>query len=365
MEYMFKFCNLPDDTLTVKMVNEAAGRLHYKLKKIDLESLNISDYNKRYFGSLLRNLRSNLQKYAYILAWSITKIDIPLNKLVFLDYGGGSGMLSLLAKECKVGTVIYNDIYDVSARDAELIGKAIGDQADYYIPGDINDVIDFLKEKSVKCNAIANYDVIEHIYDIEEFLKKIPMISDNNLRVFFSSGANPYNPVIKRKLIKNHYRCELSDREQKFGSKKRDPLEAYSKIRRKLIKDLNPDLSEDQVDYLVTATKGLIEHDIKKAVNEFSTSGTVTLKQKYPQYPSNTCDPYTGNWAEHLMDIYRLRNVLQSQNFQADIWRGYYGDSNTLLKCLAARSLNLLIKNLGRRGMALSPFFTLCGNVAP
>lgn len=365
MEYMFKFCNLPDDTLTVKIVNEAAGRLHYKLKKIDLESLDISDYNKRYFGSLLRNLRSNLQKYAYILAWSITKIDIPLNKLVFLDYGGGSGMLSLLAKECKIGTVIYNDIYDVSARDAELIGKAIGDQADYYIPGDINDVIDFLKEKSIKCNAIANYDVIEHIYDIEEFLKKIPMISDNNLRVFFSSGANPYNPVIKRKLVKNHYRCELLDREQKFGSKKRDPLEAYSKIRRKLIKDLNPDLSEDQVDYLVTATKGLIEYDIKKAVNEFSTRGTVTLKQKYPQYPSNTCDPYTGNWAEHLMDIYRLRSVLQSQNFQADIWRGYYGDSNTLLKCLAARSLNLLIKNSGRHGLVLSPFFTLCGNVAP
>lgn len=365
MEYMFKFCSLPDDKSTVKMVNEAASRLHYKLKGINLETLDISDYNKRYFGFLLGNLQSNLQKYAYILVWSITKIDVPLNKLVFLDYGGGSGMLSLLAKECNIGTVIYNDIYDISARDAEIIGKAIGDQADYYIPGDIDEVIDFLKKKSINCNVIANYDVIEHIYDIEEFLKKMSLISNNNLRVFFSSGANPHNPFIKRKLIKNHHRCELVDREQVFGSKKRDPLEAYSTIRRKLIKDLNLDLSEDQVDYLVAATRGLIEYDIKKAVNEFSTSGTITLKQKYPQYPSNTCDPYTGNWAEHLMDIYQLRNVLQSENFQADIWRGYYGDSNTLLKCLAARSLNLLIKNLGRRGLVLSPFFTLYGDVAP
>lgn len=362
---MFKFCNLPDDKSTVKMVNEAAGRLHYKLKGVNLETLDISDYNKRYFGSLLGNLHSNLQKYAYILVWSITNIDVPINKLVFLDYGGGSGMLSLLAKECNIGTVIYNDIYDVSARDAELIGKAIGDQADYYIPGDIDDVIDFLNKKSINCNAIANYDVIEHIYDIEEFLKKMSLISNNNLRVFFSSGANPYNPFIKRKLVKNHHRCELIDRERIFGSKKRDPVEAYSKIRRELIKDLNPKLSEDQVDYLVTATRGLIEYDIKKAVEEFSTSGTITLKQKYPQYPSNTCDPYTGNWAEHLMDIYQLRNVLQSQNFQADIWRGYYGDSNTSLKCLAARSLNLLIKSTGRRGLILSPFFTLYGNIAP
>ncbi|AKB51647.1 hypothetical protein MSBRW_2394 [Methanosarcina barkeri str. Wiesmoor] len=365
MEYMFKFCNLPDDKSTIKVVNEAASRLHYKLKGMNLETLDISDYNKKYFGSLLGNLHSNLQRYAYILVWSITKIDVPLNKLVFLDYGGGSGMLSLLAKECNIGTVIYNDIYDVSARDAELIGKAIGEQADYYIPGDIDEVIDFLKNNSINCNVIANYDVIEHIYDIEEFLKKISLISNNNLRVFFSSGANPYNPFIKRKLTKYHQMCELVDREQVFGDKERDLLEAYSKIRTKLIKSLNPNLSEDQVAYLVTATRGMVESDIQKAVNEFSASGSITLKQKYPQYPTNTCDPYTGNWAEHLMDIYQLRNILQSENFQADIWRGYYGDSNTLLKCLAARSLNFLIKNSGRYGLVLSPFFTLCGNIAP
>jgi hypothetical protein len=109
----------------------------------------------------------------------------------------------------------------------------------------------------------------------------------------------------------------------------------------------------------------MIEYDIKKVVNEYLTSGTVTLKQKFPKYSTNTCDPYTGNWAEHLMDVYQLQNILQSNNFQADIWRGYYGDSNTLLKCLAARSLNLLIKNTGRYGLAFSPFFTLYGNMTP
>jgi ubiquinone/menaquinone biosynthesis C-methylase UbiE len=362
---MLKFCNLPDDKSTVKIVNEAANRLYHKLEGIDLETLDVSDYNKRYFGLLLNNLKSNLQKYAYILVWSITKTDIPLNKFVFLDYGGGSGMLSLLAKECNIGTVIYNDIYSVSAKDAESIGKAIGNRADHYVIGDINEVIDFLKEKSINCNAIANYDVIEHIYDIEEFLGKMHLISDSNLRVFFSSGANPYNPVIKRKLVKNHYKCEFFDREHSFGRKERDPLKSYSTIRKEMIKSLNPDLSDDDVAYLCTATKGMIEYDIKKVVNEYLTSGTVTLKQKFPKYSTNTCDPYTGNWAEHLMDVYQLQNILRSNNFQADIWRGYYGDSNTLLKCLAARSLNLLIKNTGRYGLAFSPFFTLYGNMTP
>lgn len=62
---MFKFCNLPDDNSTIKTVNKAASRLHYKLEGIDLETLDISEYNKRYFCSLLRNLQFNLQKYAY------------------------------------------------------------------------------------------------------------------------------------------------------------------------------------------------------------------------------------------------------------------------------------------------------------
>jgi len=367
MKYMFKFCKLPDDKSTINLVNEAASRLYYKLEKIDIETLDISDYNKRYFGSLLSKLQSNLQKYSYILAWSIAKTDIPLNKFVFLDYGGGSGMLSLLAKECNIGTVIYNDIYHVSSRDAESIGKAIGNQADYYITGDIDEVINFLEKKSINCNAIANYDVIEHIYDIEEFLRKMPLISNSNLRIFFSSGANPYNPIIKRGLVKIHQKSEFLDQEQRhpkqlFGRKGSDPVNSHIKIRKEIIKSLNPDLSVDEVAYLGVATRGMNESDIIKVVNEYLTSGTITLKQKYSKYPTNTCDPYTGNWSEHLMDIHQLQNILRRNNFHAYIWCGYYGDSNTLLKCLVGRFLNLCIKYLGKYGLIFSPFFTLYGN---
>jgi len=293
------------------------------------------------------------------------KNDIPLIKFVFLDYGGGSGILSLLAKECNIGTVIYSDIYDVSARDAESIGKSVGNRADHYITGDIGDVIDYLKEKSINCNSVASYDVMEHIYDIEEFLRKVPSISDNNLRVFFSSSANPYNPFIKRKLVKNHYICEFLDRENFVGRKERDPLKSYLRIRKEIIKSLNLGLSDDKVEYLGAATRGMIESDIKKVVNEYLTSGTISLKQKYPKYPTNTCDPCTGNWSEHLMEIYQLRNILQSQSFQADIWCGYYGDSDILSRCLVGRFLNLCIRTSGRYGLAFSPFFTLCGNILP
>lgn len=122
---------------------------------------------------------------------------------------------------------------------------------------------------SINCNAVANYDVIEHIYDIEEFLRKLSLISDSNLRIFFSSGANPYNPLIKRKLVKNHRKIEFLDREPVFGIKERDPLESYLKIRKKIIKSLNPAFSDDEITYLAAATRGMIEHDIRRSVKEY------------------------------------------------------------------------------------------------
>lgn len=45
--------------------------------------------------------------------------DVSAN--VFVDYGAGTGIMSLLAREMGFGAVLYVDIYDVSCRDAELI----------------------------------------------------------------------------------------------------------------------------------------------------------------------------------------------------------------------------------------------------
>jgi hypothetical protein len=128
--------------------------------------------------------------------------------------------------------------------------------------------------------------------------------------------------------------CEFLDREEFVGRKERDHLKSYLGIRKEIIKSLNPGLSDDKIGYLGAITRGMNENDAKKAVNEYLSGGIINLRQKYPKYLSNICDPYTGNWSEYLMDIYQLRDILISENFQADICCGYYGDANTLPKCL-------------------------------
>ena len=54
-----------------------------------LDSIEISDYNKRYFGSLIKNKQSlnlNLDKYSYLLKLALSKYDYNENcKPIFLD----------------------------------------------------------------------------------------------------------------------------------------------------------------------------------------------------------------------------------------------------------------------------------------
>lgn len=362
MEFMYKYALLPKDQELLNDIDLAAKRLFYKLTDLNIETLDISDYNKVYFGSKLSNLVNSLQKYSYILSWSLIESDVPLNRFVFLDYGGGSGILSLLAKELNISTVIYNDIYDLSCKDASIIGKSIGNQADYYIQGDIEDVIIFLKTNSISCNAIASYDVIEHIYDIEGFFKELDALSNGQLTIFMSSGANTYNPIINRSLTKQQLECEYCDREKKFGHKDRDCTKAYLNARKDIIQaylgKINVKLIETEIDEIARATRGKIESDIQKCVSDYL--NTQQLPQK-PNHPSNTCDPYTGNWAEHLMNPHDLKDVLSSSGFRVEIVSGYYGHNENPIKNIIFKFLNFFIRFFKKQGIRIAPFYTVYG----
>jgi len=259
------------------------------------------------------------------------------------------------------GTVLYNDIYDISCQDAKTIGLSIGNQADHYILGDIDNVISFFHKNGILCNSIVSYDVIEHIYDIGYFIKKLPELTNNICStIVMSSGANSCNPIIVRNLKKGHYEAEFEDREDYLGRKKRDALESYYTIRKSIIHRYAPGLNSYEIEEIATRTRGMIERDIINVVNNYK----ITKKfPSEPEHPTNTCDPYTGNWAEHLMDIYQLKNQLQNVGFRSKIIAGYFGNSDKkgkIVNRIIVPGLNTLI-NLPKYGICIAPFFTLYG----
>jgi len=333
MEYMHPLICLPSHRKLLYQINAAAQRLHHKLKRVDIDTLDISEYNKVYLTGRQKSLRYFIQIYSYILSWSLVDFEDDLKQLVYMDYGGGTGILSLLAKELGIGTVIYNDIFEVSCTDARMIADSIGNRCDYYVPGDI-----------------------EHIYDIEYFFHHLPALSEGPLSIVLSSGANTFNPLVRRHEMKAQLRIELQDRPQQEGQKERDSVKAYKTLRREIIKERAPNLREGEIEQLATLTRGLIQADIEKAVELYQNNGEIP---PVPKHPTNTCDPLTGNWAEHLMDPYRLRDTLAENGFRVDVLNGYYGKPQSKLKQIVGFLVNMTIYQLKQSGIYLSPFYTI------
>lgn len=358
-EFLYQFGRYPDRYDVVDEVSDAASRLEQKLAVLDIYDLGISAYNARYFGGHIESTgarKLNLTKYGYVLAWAIAHLEKSKDEMVLLDYGGGHGMLSLLAKEYGIGTVIHNDIYSVSCDDAKTIGVMLDLEADDYVPGDIDAVLKYFNANGIICDSVANYDVIEHIYDIDGFLEKLHLLSPGPMSIFLASAANERNPRINRMLMKMHREFENQDREPKAGRKPTDATRAIAELRRNIIGEYAPSLSPADVDKLAVLTRGLIVRDIQDKVDEYR---KCEVFPPQPSHPTNTCDPYTGNWFEHLMNPETLASVLDSTGFNTSIKCGFYDRPKNLLRRWVKLILNILIRIMGKQGLFFAPFFAL------
>lgn len=356
MRYFYSNADLPGDAALVGRIDAAARCLHEKLARVDLKQVGVSEYNQRYLGGKLLNPVGNLQVYTYLLSLALEKQG-SLKDCVLVDYGGGSGVMSLLAKELGVGRVIYNDIYDVSCRDVALIAGACGIPVDDYVCGDIDDVIAYTDKEQVLVNAICSYDVIEHIYDIEGYLRKLVAFRRGQpFRIAFGSGANIRNPLIRRALERQHVRYERRNREKTFGHKDRDALRSFMDIRREIISAYAPTLPAAAREELAVATRGLMKQDIERRVDEYRVKGSISYR---PAHPTNTCDPWTGNWQEHLMNTEDLERILGEHASRVEVLTGYWSHSDRTSRRLVKNAVNVAIRAAGRAGLVLAPYFVL------
>lgn len=345
-------------TDAMRQLAAARGRLQRKLGDVDLAAVGLSAYNQRYLGHKLAVIEGELQQVSDLLTMCLAGSTVPLERFTLLDYGGGSGVISLLAKEAGIGTVIYNDIYDVSCEDASALAGALGVQLDGIVCGDIGEVLAYLREQRRVLNAVVSYDVLEHIYDVPSFfgaLATAPM-SDRFFRLVFASGANIKNPRYVRWVTKVHRTDELEGTEPGWGHKERDSVRPFLEIRRELIAAAAPDLDVAQADDLARATRGLRIDDIERAVEEYREHGAISYR---PDHPTNTCDPYTGNWSEHLMDPAWLERVVREAGFDATVEAGRYATAGGGPKPAVKRLLNAAIGAFGSRALPIASYYVV------
>ena len=115
-----------------------------------------------------------------------------------------------------------------------------------------------------------------------------------------------------------------------------------------MISKLDPTLSDTETQKLAVLTRGLAGADISNRVNYYKQTKQYA---KPVDTRSNTCDPVTGVWFEHLLTFDEYKRLIPSGNFEIRFAPGFWDThySNSLANFIAG-FLNRLIhmnKSLG------------------
>lgn len=332
-------------------LDEAAARLAKKVADTNVEQLPLSAYGKENVADFQRKAGETIKKYVHLLAWLLYPESAAAPEM-FVDYGGGHGLLGGLAKEAGFPNVIYNDIFEGCADDARKLAQHLGCEADAYVIGDIHAVAASLKANPPASGALASINVIEHIYDMDEFLKAAAALTRGPMTMVLSTSANPLNPVVARRHYRQHNEWEFTDGPHE-SSYPMDTLRAFRDVRRDIIKETAPGLSASDVESLTALTRGMHKADIQKTVKHFQATRQMPPA---PKHPTNTCDPLTGSWQERLLDIGDVHATLGACGFDVRVMGGYYAaHAGGQAKKAVAQLLNHGISLLGSQGARLAP----------
>ncbi|MDL2241549.1 class I SAM-dependent methyltransferase [Bacteroidales bacterium OttesenSCG-928-L03] len=315
--------------------------LQDKIQSIDLESLPISEYNKKYIRRIRPTLAHYVSIYRFCLTEGMKNYNKPLSEITLVDYGGGSGFLSMFLKQQGVGRVVYVDFNPDSVFTAQRLKEEVGLGADVFLCGDSATLLSWCRDNQTQPDMLISTDVIEHIYCLDSFFADLHRIN-NRMRLVFTTGSNPYNPMKKRALRQIMVEDESGT---KYG-------ESFYSQRLRFIQNEFPILSEEEAYYWAENTRGLVFEDVRKAVEM---NQPKPLQDKY-----NTCDPKTGSWTERILPIADYKRLAESYNYHLKVKNGFFYPYNGgMIKKILSLSGNVFLKAAGRLGLPVAPFILL------
>jgi hypothetical protein len=155
------------------------------------------------------------------------------------------------------------------------------------------------------------------------------------------TSANSNNPFIVNRLKKLHIKAEYKGLEKTAGWKEIDLNTSFLEARKNIINKEFPKLKNDEIKNLSLKTRGLRKDDIEKVVKYYIESGEINYRIKHP---TNTCDPYNGNWTENLIDLKQLKTLIKNNNLIVDITNSTYAYSNNKILNIPKYILNQIIQ---------------------
>lgn len=309
-----------------------------KIRQIDFRQLPISDYSRRYILRMLPHLDYYLDIYNRCIDRMVAELKKPMSEVVVVDYGGGHGFLSCLAKSRGVGKVIYIDYNPQAVEAVKAVANALNSMPDEVLQGDARTLLGYVQESGCRPDALLGMDVVEHIYNLSDFFSSLHDVNPN-LWMLFTTGSTPFNPLVRKRL---HHVMQLDE----YG---RGDRPGFYKMRRQAIAQEFPQLSDSELDMWASNTRGLNYSDTLLAVEHREPNHTTD--------PYNTCDPATGSWTERILPIAEYQSIVNPLGWTMAVYNGFYNTHRSGMKGLLSHLLNRLLRSI--RCKRLAPFIIL------
>jgi hypothetical protein len=279
--------------------------------------------------------------YAHCLYDGLQALGRKPEEITLVDFGGGSGFLSILAKTAGFGRVIYVDHNPLSVEAATRIGREAGASADFFRESDSAGLLAWCREEGIRPDLFLSTDVIEHVYDLQALFDDLHRINPA-MPMIFTTASTPYNPYVKRRL--HHFMRDCEDG--------RIAQTAYLERRRTFLAEQAPRLSAGELEAWAARTRGMIFDGIRKALS----TGILPL----PADRHNTCNPETGNWAERILPLSAYRRIASPDRYRLSVTKGFYNTDRTRpTVAFLFRLLNGIIRSSGFFGHFAAPFLFL------
>jgi len=282
-----------------------------KFKSIDVSALNASEYVKNYISSYQSQIEIVVQRYQYLLEKIISKKG---KDIVFVDYGGGTGLFSLLAKYTGIRKVIYVDISTEMLNGAKSLANLLEVEVDDFVNWHYESEKEFPYDD---IDVVSNYDVLEHLYNPVKAFNLLTNLLKPNGMILMASGSNTYHPVVRWLFSKKH---KISEFTGTISAKEIDSNEPFFEIRERIIREEFKGLTERKIRLFAKKTRGYRKDDIVKKINNYLNYKT----EIKPAALLNTCDPMTGNWDEHLIDYFDFKDRLEDYFEDVQLLNGWY-----------------------------------------
>lgn len=166
-----------------------------------------------------------------------------------------------------------------------------------------------------------------------------------------SSGANYLNPKYMLSIFSVQKQAE----------------KRWCQVREDIIRAALPSLRDPDLHLLAKKTKGRMKDEIVAIANGYVTTGSLNKIKKplgdFDPYLTNTCDPHTGWWAEHLLNPFTVVKTLNGYGINSKIVLGGYNDGQSgYLKRFGARTVNRFIDTMKVFAMPVAPFYIITGS---